>query len=112
VVCQAAGPADACGIHRALTPFDKGADGCCHGQPPQPLPRGTVSRLIRSEWRHKVGVAGHYLNAGYDLEKREALELWAAHLMGLPSSSRQTASGNSDETSGQLAKLTSIVQSC
>ena len=56
---------------------------------------------------HKAGVAGVYIGAAeYAPEKREALEQWAVHLMGLPSASKQTASENSGETGNLLVSGT------
>jgi hypothetical protein len=51
---------------------------------------------------HKAGVAGDYNYAEYTAEKRDALELWAAHLMALLSSARQTAGEDSGEAGNQV----------
>jgi hypothetical protein len=39
---------------------------------------------------HKGGVAGIYNRATYDKEKREALALWAEHVMALVEGRKQT----------------------
>jgi hypothetical protein len=51
---------------------------------------------------HKAGVAGTYNHAGYEPEKREALELWAAHLDHLLSTSKLTSGENPGETGSQV----------
>src|SRR5215470_17950326 len=56
-----------------------------------------VEAILNHVSGHKGGGAGHYLHASYDLEKRDALAQWAAHLLALPSASRQTAGENSGE---------------
>lgn len=62
-----------------------------------------VEAVLNHVSGHKGGVAGVYIGeAEYLPEKRDALEQWAAHLMGLLSASRQTAGENSGETSNQL----------
>jgi len=65
-----------------------------------------VEAILNHVSGHKGGVAGHYLHASYDLEKRDALAQWAAHLLALPSASRQTAGENSGEVGSQLVSGT------
>ena len=62
-----------------------------------------VEAILNHVSGHKAGVAGVYIGAA---EKREALEQWAVHLMGLPSASKQTVSENSGETGNQLVSGT------
>jgi integrase len=40
-----------------------------------------VEEILNHKSGHKAGVAGIYNRASYDREKRQALDLWADHLM-------------------------------
>jgi hypothetical protein len=63
-----------------------------------------VEAVLNHVSGHKAGVAGVYIGgAEYAAEKREALEQWAAHLVGLLSVARATICENPDDTSSQLA---------
>jgi hypothetical protein len=42
-----------------------------------------VEAVLNHVSGHKAGVAGIYNRASYDKEKREALNLWATHLMAI-----------------------------
>lgn len=42
-----------------------------------------IEAILNHVSGHKAGVAGVYNRASYAREKREALDLWAAHVMAL-----------------------------
>jgi integrase len=65
-----------------------------------------VEAVLNHVSGHKAGVAGVYNAAEYLPEKRDALEQWAAHLMGLLSASRVTPCEKLDDFSGQLVSGT------
>jgi len=47
------------------------------------VPPHVVEEILGHASGHKSGVAGRYNLAGYVTERRRALELWGAHIMGL-----------------------------
>jgi hypothetical protein len=60
-----------------------------------------VEAILNHVSGHKRGETGRYNYAEYLPEMRDAQEQWAAYLLALPSSARQTPSENAGETDGQ-----------
>ena len=61
-----------------------------------------IEAIVNHISGHKSGVAGVYNRATYDLEKREALELWAGHVEAIVAKS--TAKIKATPTAGAAAK--------